>query len=53
MEVNKQNRGLFGLAMSSKEPVLTDSKTLNEVVNCLTEQRLTLLLISHKWCEDK
>ena len=23
--------------MSSKEPVLTDSKTLNEVVNCLTE----------------
>ncbi|MFN6462358.1 MAG: hypothetical protein RMZ41_010985 [Nostoc sp. DedVER02] len=23
--------------MSLKEPVLTDSKTLNEVVNCLTE----------------
>lgn len=35
--MKNQNWGLFSLAMTITTPVLTDSKTLNEVVNCLIE----------------
>ncbi|MCC5604913.1 hypothetical protein [Nostoc favosum] len=36
--------------MTAKEPVLTDSKTLNEVVNCLTEN---IPIKSQGKCEQK